>query len=291
MGLYPSHNAMAGIYIFLFDAFVRSYTRPQVLGGEHIPDQGAYILAANHASHADTAVLFAALPRAKRRRLLAAAAHDYFFDNGLRQHVVRALYNVIPVDRDGKTGSDALRHVVRALREGYGVLIFPEGTRSRDGKLGRFRGGIGRLAAQFPQVPIIPVYLDNTEAVLPKGKNLPTPVKVRIFVGEPLYPEATTTNRASWQAAADQVREAIVALQQQAEQPAEPSEPAAPTEAEIDHQPPVLGDMPIPPSMSEPKTTIEISTPEPTKPSRWSTFWQRLTNRSKPSEDEPNQAT
>ena len=119
-------------------------------GLEHIPQSGAFILAVNHSSHADTAVIFAALARLMRKRVVAAAAQDYFFDNGLRQFASRMLFNTIPVPRTAFGSSDPLRHVVRALREGYGVLLFPEGTRSPSGQLGPFRSGIGRLAAEVP---------------------------------------------------------------------------------------------------------------------------------------------
>src|SRR5262245_7685133 len=156
MSLYTSHQRSAGLISGIFRQIVAFYLRPQVSGTEHLPVQGAFILAANHASHADSAVIYAAIPRALRPRLLAAAAQDYFFEGGLRQYLARALFNAIPVDREGVQRRDPLRHVVRALREGYGVLIYPEGTRSLTGKIGPFRSGIGRLIAQFPDMPVIP---------------------------------------------------------------------------------------------------------------------------------------
>src|SRR5256885_17031974 len=88
-----------------------------------------------------------------RRRVVAAAAQDYFFDNGLRQFASRMLFNTIPVPRTAFGSSDPLRHVVRALREGYGVLLFPEGTRSQNGELGPFRGGVWGAAGRGAHLP------------------------------------------------------------------------------------------------------------------------------------------
>src|SRR5690349_5476761 len=168
MSLYLSHQRGAALISNLFELFVSLYVRPHVSGAENLPAAGAFLLAANHNSHADTAVIFSAVPRRMRHRLLAAAAQYYFFDGGLRQRAARALFNAIPVDRETAKRRDPLRHVVRALREGYGVLIYPEGTRGRNGQLGPFRSGIGRLIAQFPAAPVIPTLVEGTDQVMPK---------------------------------------------------------------------------------------------------------------------------
>lgn len=216
MSLYTSHHPIAriGLPSRLFLAFVRFYCRLEIDGLDHVPASGAFMLAANHASHADTAVIFAALPRALRKRVVAAAAQDYFFDDGFRQFISRVLFNTIPVPRKISAAADPLRHVVRALREGYGVVLYPEGTRSRTGELGPFRSGIGRLAAEFPEVPIIPVWLEGTARVLPKnGLPIPRPVKVRVHFGEPLKSErAWLADKTTWKVAANRVRDAVMRL-------------------------------------------------------------------------------
>jgi 1-acyl-sn-glycerol-3-phosphate acyltransferase len=215
MGLYTSHHLLARLDLLSrpFMAFVRLYCRLRVDGLEHIPEASAFILAANHSSHADTAVIFAALPRPMRKRVVAAAAQDYFFDNGLRQFVSRVLFNTIPVPRSAFAGSDPLRHVIRALREGYGVLLFPEGTRSQNGELGPFRSGIGRLAGEFPDVPIIPVWLEGTGRVLPKKASVPLPVSVSVHFGAPVvHSPAQLADKISWRTVANEVREALLDL-------------------------------------------------------------------------------
>jgi 1-acyl-sn-glycerol-3-phosphate acyltransferase len=215
MGLYTSHHPIARLELVSrpFMAFVRFYCRLRVDGLEHIPQSSAFILASNHSSHADTAVIFAALARPMRKRVVAAAAQDYFFDNGLRQFASRMLFNIIPVPRSAFGSSDPLRHVIRALREGYGVLLFPEGTRSQNGELGPFRSGIGRLAAEFPNVPIIPVWLEGTARVLPKKASIPRPVSVTARFGAPVeHAPAQLDDKASWRVVAAQVREAVIHL-------------------------------------------------------------------------------
>jgi 1-acyl-sn-glycerol-3-phosphate acyltransferase len=212
MSLYKSRHVAARFLPGLFMRFVRIYVRPAVEGREHIPTEGACIIAANHCSHADTAVIFASLPRHARERFVAAAAQDYFFQGGPQQFASRVLFNAIPVARDRRGGQDPLRHAARALREGYVLLLFPEGTRSPDGTIGPFRAGIGKLIAEFPGTPVIPTYIEGTTRVMPKGVLIPRPFKVHVYFGEPLYPKAHPKLRATWQSAADEVRAAIIHL-------------------------------------------------------------------------------
>jgi 1-acyl-sn-glycerol-3-phosphate acyltransferase len=147
--------------------------------------------------------------------MVAAAARDYFFNQGFRQTVARLFFNAIPIDRDGDTGEDPLRHAIRALDEGYGLLIYPEGTRSQTGAIGPFRRGIGRLVAEFPGMPVIPAYLDAAAKVMPKGAFIPRPYRVGVWIGQPLYLEASLNDRATWQTAAETVRAAVLQLESQ----------------------------------------------------------------------------
>ncbi|MBX0330613.1 1-acyl-sn-glycerol-3-phosphate acyltransferase [Oscillochloris sp. ZM17-4] len=212
MSLYRSHHVAARFVPSLFQAFVRLYVRPRVEGADTLPTEGSFIIAANHTSHADTAVIFTALPRHARRRFVAAAAQDYFFQGGPWQFFSRILFNAIPVARDRRGGQDPLRHASRALREGYALLLYPEGTRSKNGSIGPFRGGIGRLIAEFPGTPVIPTYVSGTARVMPKGKVVPRPYRVTVRFGEPMLVKAHPKHRATWQSAADEVRDAVLHL-------------------------------------------------------------------------------
>ena len=213
MGLYASHYPFTEVVRKLFFTFIHVYFRPQVTGREYLPLNGAFILAANHASHVDTAVLFSTFSSQLQQRVVAAAARDYFFEGGWRQSTARILFNAIPVDRDATQGEDPLRHVIRALGEGYGLLIYPEGTRSKDGTIGPFRRGIGRLIALFPGIPVIPAHLNAAAKAMPKGALVPLPYTVQVYFGAPLSLQAHPDDRASWQTATDAVRAAVLQLE------------------------------------------------------------------------------
>jgi 1-acyl-sn-glycerol-3-phosphate acyltransferase len=234
MSLYRSRHVAARFLPNLFTAFVRLYVRPRVTGADTLPQEGGFIIAANHSSHADTAVIFTALPKTIRERFVAGAAQDYFFRGGPQQYFSRTLFNAIPIARDRRGGQDPLRHASRALREGYALLLYPEGTRSQDGTVGPFRGGIGRLIAEFPGTPVVPTYVEGTRRVMPKGVFIPRPFKVAVHFGAPMQIKAHPKFRATWQSAADEVREAVLALGATgtAEALAAQSEPEAPAEGE-----------------------------------------------------------
>jgi 1-acyl-sn-glycerol-3-phosphate acyltransferase len=161
---------------------------------------GGCIVVANHSSHADTAVLLAALP--PRAKPVFGAAADYWFDVPVRRFIATSLAGVLPVRRTGGGSYDALLAAARpALKAGRTVVIYPEGTRSTDGSIGEFRSGALRLARECG-VPIVPVALTGTADVLPKGGRWsPAPMQVRI--GEPIDP---TT------ASAAELREQVLAL-------------------------------------------------------------------------------
>ncbi len=146
---------------------------------------GGCILVANHSSHADTAVLLAALPPSAKPVFVAAA--DYWFDVPVRRFVLTSLAGGLPVRRSGGSAYAALLAAVKpALAAGRTVVIYPEGTRSTNGEIGEFRSGAIRLAGECG-VPVVPVALLGTADVLPKGGRLtPSPMEVRL--GEPMDP-------------------------------------------------------------------------------------------------------
>ena len=155
----------------------------RVAGVAALPS-GPCVIAANHRSHADTAALIAALP-AGRRPTVAAAA-DYWFRGGCRAGVCRALCAAFPVRRTGG-GSADLAAADRLLASGHDVIIFPEGSRSRDGRTADFHCGAARLAAAVG-VPLIPVGISGTGALLPpegSGRR-PRRTKVIVRIGVPV---------------------------------------------------------------------------------------------------------
>ena len=161
---------------------------------------GGCVVVANHSSHADTAVLLAALPP-KARPVFGAAA-DYWFDVPVRRFIATALAGVLPVRRSGDGSYAALLAAARpALKAGRTVVIYPEGTRSTDGNIGEFRSGALRLARECG-VPIVPVALTGTADVLPKGGRW-SPAPMQVHIGGPIDPHTIS---------ARQLRDEVVAL-------------------------------------------------------------------------------
>ncbi len=126
---------------------------------------GPCVIVANHSSHADTAALIAALPA--RRRPVVAAAADYWFGGGCRAWSCRVLCAAFPVRRAGGGGAD-LAAAARLLAAGHDVIVYPEGTRSRDGRIGEFHRGAARLAA-LAGVPLVPAGDHRDENAAPAG--------------------------------------------------------------------------------------------------------------------------
>jgi 1-acyl-sn-glycerol-3-phosphate acyltransferase len=148
------------------------YTRRQVLGREHLAAlEPPVLFVANHSSHIDTPAILRALPRAWRRRTAVAAAADYFFRVPWLAHLVSLAFNTVPVQRKGEGAvPDAVSLLARLIDHGWSLLVFAEGTRSRDGTVGRLRSGAAVLAAEHG-LAIVPVLVSGTHAVMPPGRR------------------------------------------------------------------------------------------------------------------------
>jgi len=165
-------------------AALRVYNRLEIVGREHLPREGSFVLVANHASHLDAVALLSALPLRSLNRVYPVAARDYFCANELRFAVTAIIANVMLFDRKSKA-SEGLKVCRQLLDEPGSVLVmFPEGTRSIDDRVGMFKRGIGLLLAGAPY-PVVPCYLDGTTRALPKGRLFPRPSRVRLAIGEP----------------------------------------------------------------------------------------------------------
>jgi 1-acyl-sn-glycerol-3-phosphate acyltransferase len=165
--------------------FLRLLGRPEITGLEHIPAEGGAILASNHLSIVDS--LF--LPFMVDRPVTFAAKSEYFTGTRPIDRITSAYMratNQLSVDRaQARAGQDMLEAALGLLREGALFGIYPEGTRSPDGRLYRGRTGIGWLALNSG-LPVIPVAMSGTDRVLPPGHRVPRAGKIRITVGEPL---------------------------------------------------------------------------------------------------------
>ncbi|MDP3890590.1 1-acyl-sn-glycerol-3-phosphate acyltransferase [Nocardioides sp.] len=159
--------------------------RPEVIGLENVPTTGGVILASNHLSFADSMVL----PIVAPRKVVFLAKSDYFTGTGIKGALTRAWFEgigMLPVDRDdSRAAMDSLDTALEVLGRGEAFGIYPEGTRSRDGRLYRGRTGVAQLALTAG-VPVVPVGLTGTDKLQPVGANVPRLVKVTVAFGEPL---------------------------------------------------------------------------------------------------------
>ena len=194
--------------------FLYTLWRPEIVGSEHIPASGGAILASNHLSIVDSIFL----PLMVDRPVTFAAKSEYFTGtrpiDRLTGAYLRAT-NQISVDRaEARAGLEMLDAALGLLRQGALFGIYPEGTRSPDGRLYRGRPGVGWLALNSG-LPVIPVAMSGTDHVLPPGHKVPRVGKIKIRVGEPLtFESAKTLPSASRQrrAITDEVMNAIQAL-------------------------------------------------------------------------------
>lgn len=168
--------------------FLHLLWRPEITGSEHIPASGGAILASNHLSIVDSIFL----PLMVDRPVTFAAKSEYFTGTRPIDRVTGAYLRAtkqLSVDRtEARAGQDMLEAALGLLREGALFGIYPEGTRSPDGRLYRGRTGIGWLAANSG-LPVIPVAMSGTDRVLPPGHKVPRVAKIKITVGEPLTTE------------------------------------------------------------------------------------------------------
>jgi 1-acyl-sn-glycerol-3-phosphate acyltransferase len=167
-------------------SFFKWYCPLTVEDKGHLP-AGPFLLCSNHTSHADSAVLMTASGRSFRSFALIGAS-DYFFRSRRVRWTVSPLMNVIPIDRE--PGAKSLFACLSACRQflqqtGGALILYPEGTRSRDGEMQVFKSGAAQFAIEL-DVPVVPAYIEGAHHILPKGHHLPSPGQVTVRFGEPL---------------------------------------------------------------------------------------------------------
>lgn len=177
-------SGLRALVAVVIRGLLRLYLRFEISGAQNLPNDGSFVLVANHSSHLDALCLLAALPLRRLPHAYTVAAEDYFFQHAARFWIAALTANVLPVKR-GKRVRESLAICSDVLATSGNILIiFPEGTRSRDGELQPFRLGIGALVAGR-DLPVVPCHLHGVFRAWPKGRRLPRPAKVRLTIGAP----------------------------------------------------------------------------------------------------------
>jgi 1-acyl-sn-glycerol-3-phosphate acyltransferase len=158
-----------------------------VRGRENLPKHGPAIVIANHNSHLDTLVLLSLMPLGQIDSVRPVAAADYFLKNRYLAWFSLHILNILPLERgNAARGEDPLAESAAALDRGEILIVFPEGSRGSAEVMGKFKGGVARLKERYPDVPVVPVFLQGAGKALPRGEIVLVPVVVDAVVGTPV---------------------------------------------------------------------------------------------------------
>ena len=170
---------------YLVKLLVGAY--PRWLGCKPVPVQRIYF--ANHTSHVDTLAIWAALSSSLQKHTRVVAAYDYWGKSKFKRYIALQGLNAVFVKRarEDRTDEDPLKPLYDALAQGDSLIIFPEGTRNKEATPQTFKAGIYHLAQHFPQVELVPVYLENLNRIMPKGAFWPVPLVCTARFGTPIF--------------------------------------------------------------------------------------------------------
>jgi 1-acyl-sn-glycerol-3-phosphate acyltransferase len=172
---------------------------------------GQCIYFANHTSHFDVVVLWAALPGEVRAKTRPVAAKEYWEASNLRRYLAAKVFHAILIDRTKvSVQNNPIKLMINEMGDSYSLIIFPEGGRSSGDDVGQFKSGLYHLARENPKAKLVPVFIDNMNRILPKGEFLPVPMLSCISFGAPIV-LALNENKADF---LERARKAICNLKQ-----------------------------------------------------------------------------
>ena len=165
---------------------IRALTGAQARWQGCPPKAEQRIYFANHQSHADLVLMWAALPEELRSITRPIAAKDYWTKTPFKKWITTAVFNAIYVDRVKTSDQDPLEPLIDALENGDSIILFPEGTRGNQDEPQSFKSGLYNLAQKFPHVVLVPAWINNVQRVMPKGEVVPVPILCSVTFGAPI---------------------------------------------------------------------------------------------------------
>lgn len=190
---------------------MRVYHRLEVHNPERLPKEAPFVIVANHSSHLDVLALAAPLPTRLRDRIFPVAAADVFFERPAVTMFASLMLNALPMYRANR-GRHALAEIrERLVGEPCGLVLFPEGARSRDGEMLPVKAGIGMIVGGT-DVPVVPCWLEGCFRAMPPMKLVPRPRKISVHVGEPVRFGHVENKREGWDFVARELEQRIRAL-------------------------------------------------------------------------------
>lgn len=193
-------------------SYLKVAHRLRIVGQENLPVEPPFVLVANHSSHLDALILASSLPRRLRHCVFPIVAGDTFFETPAVSLFAATMLNALPLWRK-RAGRHEMADLRERLIDGRCIFIlFPEGTRSRDGTMGRFKPGLGMLVAGT-NVPVVPCYLDGAHRAMPPGAKRPRfGVKLRMTIGKPSLFADHPNERDGWDRIATRVESDVRSL-------------------------------------------------------------------------------
>ena len=167
-------------------SLIRLLTGAQALWQGCPPKAEQRIYFANHQSHADLVLMWAALPEELRSITRPIAAKDYWTKTAFKRWITSSVFHAIYVDRVKTGDQDPLVPLIEALTNGDSIILFPEGTRGNQEEPQSFKSGLYNLAIKFPQVVLVPAWINNVQRVMPKGEVVPVPILCSVTFGAPV---------------------------------------------------------------------------------------------------------
>lgn len=162
---------------------------------ERLPKNGPAIIVANHNSHLDTLIIMSLFSMSKIMKIFPVAAEDYFCNTKFKERFYKTFIGILPIKRKiGKVKKEELfKDINNTLKDNNIIIIYPEGTRGEDNHINEFKTGVAHIAAMNPNVPIIPLYINGTDKILPKIDVVLVPFIADIYIAEPLYYDGSST--------------------------------------------------------------------------------------------------
>jgi 1-acyl-sn-glycerol-3-phosphate acyltransferase len=199
---------LAKLMSYFLLGLVRLLTGSQARWHGCPPKAEQRIYFANHQSHADLIMIWAALPKELRSVTRPIAARDYWTQTPFKKWITTEVFNAIYVARDKVDDQDPLAPLYDALGNGDSIILFPEGTRGYADEPQSFKSGLYNLALKFPDVVLVPAWINNIQRVMPKGEVVPVPVLCSVTFGAPVQLGAGEDRRAFL----DRARQAVISL-------------------------------------------------------------------------------
>lgn len=184
-------------FFFIIKPFIYFVLGVNVSGAKNLPkiNHGPAIFVANHNSHIDTLLLMSLYTCSQILKIHPVAAFDYFCTNRLWRFIIEVLIGAIPIKRKiTKSSTEEMYEKINStLRASESIIIYPEGSRGNNNEIQSFKSGVAHIAQMNPLVPVIPMYINGPDRILPKGELFWIPFIADVYIAEPMYFNNTTT--------------------------------------------------------------------------------------------------